>query len=113
MRLNGTSSGWGGARPGSGRQPTDLSEKEKRKLISAARKMVKQTGKTVWDILVYHIYNAKAQPRVSVAAIRIYQDAVIAKESYRTVDHYNHGIAEIPTMESDPADAIEPPTGVH
>ncbi len=113
MRLTGTSPGWGGARSGSGRKPADLSEKEKRRLIASTRKMARQTGKTVWDILVYHIYNAKAQPRVSVSAIRIYQDAVIARESHRTVDHYSHGIAEIPAMESDPADAGERPPDVH
>ncbi len=97
------SKNWGGARGGSGRKPICISDKEKKNLIKAAKEASKRTGKTVWDILMMHIYNGKDQPRVSVAAIKVFQDAVIAKQSHETKEIYNYSPAILPVLEDDPS----------
>lgn len=97
------SKNWGGARPGAGRKAIDISDKEKKRLIKAARESAKKTGKSVWDVLMFWIYN-KDEPRVSVAAIKIYQDAVIARESHATIEqHHFPAPVLLPVQDDDPA----------
>lgn len=95
--------GWGGAREGSGRRPINLSDKEKKKLVKSARDFAKKTGKSVWDVLMMHVYNWKEEPRASVAAIKIYQDAMIVRESHRTVEMTEYGPVLLPVQDDDPA----------
>lgn len=75
----------GGSRKGSGRKPITLSDKEKASLIKAARKIAKETGQTVADILLALIYDTKYK-KYQVAALKVYFDAIIAKDRHEKVD---------------------------
>ena len=84
----------GGARPGAGRKSYNLSEKEKRKLLSAARKMQKETGRAIADILLEMIYStgkdAKTE-QIKLAAIKLYYDVTTVKEGFKTVEKHDYG----------------------
>jgi hypothetical protein len=80
----------GGARPGAGRKSYNISEKEKKKLLSAARRIQKETGKAIADILLGVIYEAKTE-QIKLAAIRLYYDVITVKEGFKTVEKHDYG----------------------
>lgn len=80
----------GGARPGAGRKSYNLSEKEKKRLLSAARKIQKETGKAIADILLEMIYGAKTE-QIKLAAIRLYYDVITVKEGFKTIEKHDYG----------------------
>lgn len=89
MATKSTGKGRGGARPGAGRKKLSLSEKETNQLLKAARAKSRDTGDSVWDILMKMVYNPKLRtkdPRAVLAAIKIYSDAVVAKQVHKQVE---------------------------
>lgn len=75
----GPKSGWGGARPGSGRKPQTLSQTQVREMLSAAKKRAAATGKTIDDILLGFIYDDDARMGDRLAAIKLWKEYTIAK----------------------------------
>ncbi len=87
----------GGVRPGQGRKPIELSDREKKQLIKAARAKERETGRTVWDILIQLIYEGLSE-KTQLTAIRIYQDAVISKQQHTTVEKRQYGLVILPEI---------------
>jgi len=95
----------GGARPGAGAKPGVISEKLKKKLLAAVRKVAKQEGITPHDvlaeILVKGMFKGK---KVDVkdwnVAYRIYVDAFIIKSSHRMIEghKYPSGVIILPEI---------------
>ncbi|MBM4340329.1 MAG: hypothetical protein FJ110_12385 [Deltaproteobacteria bacterium] len=86
----------GGARPGAGRKSYNLSEKEKRSLLSAARRKQRETGKRIADILLEMIYDPQPDPKakqIKLTAIRVYYDVITVKEGFKTVEKHNYAPA--------------------
>ena len=94
-KLPGKTDGRGGARPGAGRKPAYvISEKEVKKLVEAAEKKTKETGKSIADVLIDLAYQ-KDDKRTALAAIRIYLDHTITKTTEKDInlnDNQNSGI---------------------
>lgn len=97
----------GGHREGSGRKRASISNTEIAKLIRSAKKKAKETGRTIYDILIDTIY--ETGPRVKVkerlGAIKIYMESVIthATESEATVTKKNEPAIYLPQARPDPA----------
>ena len=93
-KLPGKTDGRGGARPGAGRKPIYvISEKEVEKLIDAADKKAKETGKSLADVLIDLAYQ-KDDKRTALGAIRIYLDHTIVKSAEKDInlnDNQNAG----------------------
>ena len=72
----------GGAREGSGRKPTKkiYSEKVKARYVKAANKLAKEYGMNPEEAILALIYNPKIQDTVKVAAMKLYQEALIGKK---------------------------------
>ena len=94
MNLPGKTDGRGGARPGAGRKPAYIiSEKEVEKLVEAAEKKAKETGKSIADVLIDLAYQ-KDDKRTALGAIRIYLDHNITKTTEKDInlnDNQNTG----------------------
>jgi hypothetical protein len=77
----------GGSRPGAGRPRIEISDQEVKKLIKAARKKEKETGKGIFDILVSMAYgdDYRVTPKDQISAIRLYVDAVVSKAQQKDV----------------------------
>ena len=62
--------------------------------------MKKKHKKSVWDILLGIIYDAKTSVQTKTNAIKLYADLTVVKQSHQTVDkeirHY--GPVEIPPL---------------
>ena len=84
----------GGTRPGAGRKPIYvISEKEVKKLVEAAEKKTKETGKSIADVLIDLAYQ-KDDKRTALGAIRIYLDHTITKTTEKDInlnDNQNAG----------------------
>jgi len=93
-KLPGKTDGRGGARPGAGRKPVYvISEKERKKLVKAANKKAKETGKSLADVLIDLAYQ-KDDKRTALGAIRIYLDHTITKATEKDInlnDNQNAG----------------------
>jgi len=90
----------GGARPGSGRKTYNISEKEKKKLLSEARKRQRETGRSIADILLDFIYTTHKYPSLKLTAIRLYYDIITVREGHKTVEEhkYEHGVIVLPEI---------------
>ena len=85
-KLPGKTDGRGGARPGAGRKPIYvISEKEVEKLVEAAEKKAKETGKSIADVLIDLAYQ-KDDKRTALAAVRIYLDHTITKTTEKDIN---------------------------
>jgi hypothetical protein len=98
----------GGARPGAGRKSYTLSEKEKKKLLSSARRIERETGKAIADILLEMIHStgtdAKTQ-QIRLAAIRLFYDVITVKEGFKTVEKHDLGpTIGLPPIKERPTD---------
>jgi len=94
----------GGSRSGSGRKSYNLSEREKKRLLSTARKIQKSIGRSIADILLELIYYSKTE-QTKLAAIRLFYDVVAVKESHQTVEKHDFGpVIGLPPMKEKPKD---------
>ena len=104
-----TSDKRGGSRVGAGRKPK---EKEahpsvKNNYLLAAAKLAKEFGMTVEEYLLRMVFDEKIQDTVKSSIMKSYNDALIAKESTRTVKHEDVGPAiGLPPSRHDPAKII-------
>jgi hypothetical protein len=98
----------GGARPGSGRKTYNISEKEKKKLLSRARKMEKETGRGIADILLDFIYQAHKYPQLKLTAIKLYYDIMTVSSAHKTIEEhkYEHGIIILPEIKRPEDDEV-------
>ena len=92
----------GGARKGAGRKRLDISEKEVRELMRAARAWSKKTGKPFWERLV-NIIQSSYEERSVIAAYKVFASIVIAKQTHETKEVYNYSPAILPVLEDDPS----------
>ena len=85
-KLPGKPENRGGSRPGAGRKPVYvISEKEVKKLVKAARGKARETGKSLADVLIDLAYQTDDK-RTSLAAIRIYFDHTIVKNTEKDIN---------------------------
>ena len=69
----------GGARPGSGRKPTTLSEWQVKNLLKTLAKKAKETGKDIDQLLVDKVYDEKLTDRNFLAAVKLIKDLTSPK----------------------------------
>lgn len=93
----------GGRREGSGRKRASISNQEVAKLIRAAKRKAKETGKSVADILIECIYNERG--RIRLAAVKTFYDQVVtaASEAEVRVRKANQPAIYLPESKPDPA----------
>lgn len=98
----------GGARPGSGRKRTRLSDDQVHKLIKAAVKKERETGISVGDRLIGIIYNNRATNAEKIAAIKAFYDHTITKasESDVNVTKFQEPAFYLPESLPDPAKVV-------
>ena len=92
----------GGARRGAGRKRLDISEREVRELVKSARAWSKKSGKPFWDKLITIIQDSY-DPRVAVAAYKVFAGVTISRQSHETKEIYNYSPAILPVLEDDPS----------
>ena len=96
-KLPGKADGRGGARPGAGRKPAYvISEKERKKLVKAANKKARETGKGLADVLIDLAYQTDDK-RTALGAIRIYFDHTIVKNTEKDIN-LNQNLNTGPTI---------------
>ena len=92
-KLPGQTDGRSGTRPGAGRKPVYvISEKEKKKLVKAAKKKAKETGKSLADVLLDLAYQ-KDDKRTALGAIRVYFEHTIVKNTEKDINLNQHQYA--------------------
>ena len=98
---------WGGARQGAGRKPKYmLTDYQVKKMIMAARKRARETGKTPDDILIGFIYGDEdATVKDRLSAIGIYKTYTMSKSSEQNINVTKQVGPKIglPPMREDPA----------
>jgi hypothetical protein len=90
----------GGARPGAGRKPMDLGEKQVDELIKAFRKTGKENMTTAGAELARIAFKGE-NDRVRLKALDIYYRAVAVRKSHSTIEKHHIGptIGLPPVME--------------
>lgn len=79
----------GGKRPGAGRKPAEkftITDQQVREMIAAAKRIAKQTGVTLDDILVRIAYSEKSKTNEKLAAIKLFKDYTMVKTSENNVN---------------------------
>lgn len=90
----------GGARERAGRKPLTISQKALHRMLAAERKMTKETGKTIDDILLHIIYGKNVKNAERVAAIKVWKDYTMVKVTENTTTLTNQGpVITLPAME--------------
>jgi hypothetical protein len=80
----------GGARPGAGRKPLDLGEKQVDELIKAFKKAGKDNKSSAGQELARIAFSGE-NDRVKLKALDIYYRAVAVRKSHSTVEKYHIG----------------------
>ena len=97
----------GGARPNSGPKPKQktTSERVKRNWLAAARKIKKETGKTVEEHALRMVLDPDVQDTVKASIIKHYNEALIIKETIQdmTVTKKDGPAIGLPPIKEDPA----------
>jgi hypothetical protein len=76
----------GGKRPGAGRKPIyEISDRELKQLVKAAKKKAKETGKSLADVLIELAYQIDDK-RTALQALRVYFERVIIKSTERDIN---------------------------
>jgi hypothetical protein len=100
----------GGKRAGSGpkRKKKTTSEKIKANYLKAARKLAKEHGKPIEEVVLGLVYDGKTQDSVKVAVLKAYNEALLVKESEQNVNINRNAGPKIglPEMKPDPAKLI-------
>lgn len=83
----------GGARAGAGRKPKSRqhSEKTKSNYVKAAAKIAKETGMTVEEHYLRMSIDPDVQPAARAAFAKLYNEAMIVKESEQTIKTTQQG----------------------
>ena len=103
----------GGSRPGAGARPGVISEKLKKKLLTAVTKVAKEEGITPENVLAEILVKGTFKgEKVSVkdwnVAYRIYLDAFIIRSSHRSIEEhtYDHRVVILPEIKRPEDDKI-------
>ena len=100
-------SGWGGARKGAGgpKKQTTISEKQKKKWVTAASKFAKKHGITVEDAILAMIMDPDVQDTCKIGAAKLYVEATVAKETVKdiSVSQKAGPSVGLPALKQDPA----------
>jgi len=98
----------GGARPGAGRKPQSVSQSQVKAMLRAARKRAKEAGRTIDDILLDVMYGLDEQTKDKLAAIKIFKDFTMAKQTESTVEHTRRTVGPVclPERRPDPAKVV-------
>jgi hypothetical protein len=103
--------GWGGPREGSGPKPKKriYSDKVKAAYIKAANKLAKEHGVPLEEAILALVYDPKAQAAVKVAAMKLYNEALLIKssESDMTVSKEQGPKVYLPQRRADPAKVVQ------
>lgn len=93
----------GGTRANAGRPRIEISDYEVKKLLKAARKKEKETGKSVYDILMDMIYSGREKERGP--GLRMFLDTVISRSKQQDVKvtTTNAPAVYLPEQRPDPA----------
>ncbi len=99
----------GGARAGSGPKPKKriYSEKVKARYVKAARELAVKYGMPPEKAIMELIYNPKVQDAVRVAAMKLYNEALLVKESDMTVRKETGPAVYLPQRRQDSAKIIQ------
>jgi hypothetical protein len=83
----------GGKREGAGRpkKEKNYSEDFKEKLLEALEVKAKDTGKSIYQVMVDLIYDEKTQSSVKQAMIKLVKEVFVVSESKKTVENYDLG----------------------
>lgn len=110
--MTGKNENRGGRRPGAGRKKVTLSQSQINKMIKAAKKRAKETGRTLDDILLDFAYGLVDEKEVDnkdrLAAIKLYKDFTISKHSEKDVNITDNRGPKIglPARKPDPAKLV-------
>ena len=105
MKAEGTSKNWGGVRPGSDvkKVAKKYSEKVKKNWLDAAKKIAAETGKTIEEHCLRLLIDKKFQSAVKVAAVKLYNEALLVKESEQTIiDNRRGPVIGLPPIKEKP-----------
>ncbi|MDO9533272.1 MAG: hypothetical protein Q7O12_14255 [Deltaproteobacteria bacterium] len=93
----------GGARPGAGRKPLDLGEKQVNDLVKAFKKAGKDNKSSAGQELARIAFSGE-NDRVKLKALDIYYRAVAVRKSHSTIDDKRSGPSiGLPPMKERPA----------
>ena len=101
--------GRGGRRPGSGPKKVikNFSADQKAAYIKAMEELAAEHGETIEKAVLRMVYDKKTQDSVKVAILKCLNEALLVKESEKTVTNYNQGLhVGLPPMRTDPAKII-------
>ncbi len=89
-----------------GRPRIEISDREVKKLLKAARKKEQESGKSVYDILMEMIYSGNERERAP--GLRLYLDAVISKSKQQDVKVTDNRAPSVflPEQRPDPAKMV-------
>ena len=111
MLKDGSKETRGGARPNSGpkKKTKVYSDAIKRDFLRAARKKARDAGKTLGEVVIDMAYDENIQDSVRLAAVKVYTDVVVVKESHKTVEKVESGVVQFP-LEDAPEERLPAPT---
>lgn len=105
MKREGTSKNWGGVRAGQGLKKVakKYSEKVKANWLKAAAKIADETGMSIEEHCLRLLIDPKTQSAVKVAAVKLYNEALLIKESESTLNDNRSGPSiGLPVMKERP-----------
>lgn len=79
----------GGYRPGAGRKPNPeniISDYHIKKMIAAAKKVEKETGVSLDEVLVRIAYSAKSSAKDKLTAIKIFKEYTMTKSTETNIN---------------------------
>jgi len=108
----GPTNGWGGPRPNSGRKPSLFSQVQQKKLKAAFNKAAREhDGVNAYDVMFELIYDKNKSARDRIAALKLFTDAALAKESNQNVNVIKREAPTVglPPKKADPAKLVALP----
>jgi hypothetical protein len=96
----------GGAREGAGRpkKEKNYSEEFKESLLAALEEKAKETGKTIYQVMVDLIYDSRTQSSVKQAMIKLIKEVYVVTESKRTIEEIKGPTIYVPVQMEKPED---------
>lgn len=101
----------GGARPGAGRpksKPKEYSDAFKDGLLKALEKKAKDTGLSIYDVIVDMLYDGKTQDTVRVSLFKAFSEIMVVKENKKIIDFTDRKVLQLPQVQERPAEFFDP-----
>jgi len=103
----------GGARPGAGAKPREISDKLKKALLKAVEKVAKRKKINPHDVLAEILIKGtfkgkKVEVKDWIVSYKIYLDAFVIKSTHKQIDehHYDHRVVILPSIKRPKEDEI-------